>query len=134
MNKIIRQDELYHYGKKGMKWREKKDKQPQSESLVDKLKNTIDQLFTFEISSSSDASKEQANLFIIEKNNMTLSEILAGGNNKVTLTGFTKIKTNKSQSSQTSGGKVKLQGFRKVTPNNGVEMKGFKKISSSHNR
>lgn len=25
MNKIIRQDELYHYGKKGMKWREKID-------------------------------------------------------------------------------------------------------------
>lgn len=65
---------------------------------------------------------------------MTLREILAGGNNKVTLTGFTKIKTNNTQSSQTSGGKVKLQGFRKVTPNNGVEMKGFKKISSSPNR
>lgn len=120
MNKVIithNSDGLQHSGKKGMKWDEKKKKKKESQNMTQKKQTIFDKL---------KKSLEQADVFVVTKNNMTLSELLAG-TSKVELKGFKKVTTQQ----ESGDGKVQLKGFKKVNTQsesgNKVQLKGFTK-------
>ena len=110
-------EHLAHFGVKGMKWKEKKNKPlPQQNlglALPAKLQALLDQLTTVKITATpaKAESVEKAKLFVVKKSKTSLSDLLSGtGNGKVELKGYTKVNTKETKS---NNGKVILKGYTK---------------------